>query len=321
MLPVDTLKDDLFRLADSGCKRFVISAPTGSGKSTRLPVMLAEKLGGRILVLQPRRVAARMLAKGVASLYGENTGWHVRFDRHYDDSTKIVFLTEGILARMILEDPSLRGVSAIVFDEFHERNIYADISLALALRSQETLRKDIVIADLSAIHCSIDTLMHDETFYDAMSLESDWMYLEHYILSSLLYPDRTYPDFSAITEDCAGEALLFSNAYVTRTYRRRKIFTNMESMTRSFALRKTRGLSRLASIFALDPDVACYGPDTVKEAYIYNYEKDEPVRQLNAKIAEHIGYQPLKLEETEHHEGDDGTKLWFAVHIEKSMML
>ena len=181
--------------------------------------------------------------------------------------------------------------------------------------------KDIVIADLSAIHCSIDTLMHDETFYDAMSLESDWMYLEHYILSSLLYPDRTYPDFSAITEDCAGEALLFSNAYVTRTYRRRKIFTNMESMTRSFALRKTRGLSRLASIFALDPDVACYGPDTVKEAYIYNYEKDEPVRQLNAKIAEHIGYQPLKLEETEHHEGDDGTKLWFAVHIEKSMML
>lgn len=150
MLPVDTLKDDLFRLADSGCKRFVISAPTGSGKSTRLPVMLAEKLGGRILVLQPRRVAARMLAKGVASLYGENTGWHVRFDRHYDDSTKIVFLTEGILARMILEDPSLRGVSAIVFDEFHERNIYADISLALALRSQETLRKDIVIAVCSA---------------------------------------------------------------------------------------------------------------------------------------------------------------------------
>ena len=150
MLPVDTLKDDLFRLADSGCKRFVISAPTGSGKSTRLPVMLAEKLGGRILVLQPRRVAARMLAKGVASLYGENTGWHVRFDRHYDDSTKIVFLTEGILARMILEDPSLRGVSAIVFDEFHERNIYADISLALALRSQDTLRKDIVIAVCSA---------------------------------------------------------------------------------------------------------------------------------------------------------------------------
>lgn len=180
---------------------------------------------------------------------------------------------------------------------------------------------DVVVADLSAMHCSIDTLMSDETFYDDMSEESDWMYLEHYILSSLLFPKRAYHDFSSPIENCEGEALLFSNAYVTRTYRRRKIFTNMESMTRSFAMRKTDGLSKLASIFALDPDVACYGPDTQEEPYIYNYEKDEPVRELNAMIAEKIGYQPLKLEETEHHEEDDGTKLWFAVHLEKSMML
>ena len=150
MLPVDSLKGKLVKLIDGGCKRFAVAAPTGSGKSTRLPVMLAEKLGGRILVLQPRRVAARMLAKGVAALYGANTGWHVRFDRRYDDSTQIVFLTEGILARMLLEDPSLKGVSAIVFDEFHERNIYADVSLALALRSQETIRGDMVLAVCSA---------------------------------------------------------------------------------------------------------------------------------------------------------------------------
>ncbi len=181
--------------------------------------------------------------------------------------------------------------------------------------------KDIVVADLAAMHCSMDTLMNDVSFYDAMSDESDWMYLEHYILSSLLFPDHTYAVFSVPVEDCEGEALLFSNAYVTRTYRRKKIFTTMESMARSFAMRKTNGLSRLASIFALDPDVACYGPDTVNEPYIYNYEKDEPVRQINAKIAEQIGYQPLKLEETEHHEEDDGTKLWFAVHMEQSMML
>ncbi len=180
---------------------------------------------------------------------------------------------------------------------------------------------DIVIADLSAMHCPIDTLMHDVTFYDAMSFESDWMYLEHYILSSLLFPKRAYPDFSSPIQNCEGEALLFSNAYVTRTYRNRKIFTNMESMTRSFALRKTTGLSRLASIFSLDPDVACYGPDTQDEPYIYCYEKDEPVRGMNAKIAEKIGYEPLKLEETEHHEEDDGTKLWFAVHMEKTIIL
>lgn len=180
---------------------------------------------------------------------------------------------------------------------------------------------DVVVADLSAMHCSICTLMTDNTFYDDMAEDSDWMYLEHYILSSLLYPEREYPDFVSPIENCEGEALLFSNAYVTRTYRNRKIFTNMESMARSFAMRKTDGLSRLASIFALDPDVACYGPDTVNEPYIYQYDKDEPIRQLNAKIAEKIGYEPLKLEEMEHHEEDDGTKLWFAVHMEKTIIL
>lgn len=123
-LPVDSLKPALQAALALGERRLVVSAPTGSGKSTRLPVMLLESLGGRVLVLQPRRVAARMLAKGVSSIFGmgDSVGWHVRFDKHYGDDTKIVFLTEGILARMLLSDPELRGVSAVVFDEFHERN-------------------------------------------------------------------------------------------------------------------------------------------------------------------------------------------------------
>ena len=93
-----------------------------------------------------------MLAKGVSSIFGmgDSVGWHVRFDKHYGDDTKIVFLTEGILARMLLSDPELRGVSAVVFDEFHERNIYADVSLALALRTQKNLRPDLAIAVCSA---------------------------------------------------------------------------------------------------------------------------------------------------------------------------
>lgn len=91
--------------------------------------MLSRKLGGRILVLQPRRVAARMLAKSVGKLFDmrDEVGWHVRFEKRYGEDTKIVFLTEGILARMLLADPQLKGVSAVVFDEFHERNIYADV--------------------------------------------------------------------------------------------------------------------------------------------------------------------------------------------------
>ena len=151
-LPVDSLRDDISSALKNGVRRLVVSAPTGSGKSTRLPVMLSENLEGKILVLQPRRVAARMLAKSVSSIFGlgDEVGWHVRFDKHYTENTKIVFLTEGILARMILANPSLDGVSAIVFDEFHERNIYADISLALALRTQETLRQDIAIVVCSA---------------------------------------------------------------------------------------------------------------------------------------------------------------------------
>ncbi len=151
-LPVDSLKPEIFAALDKGRRRFVISAPTGSGKSTRLPVMLSKKLGGRVLVLQPRRVAARMLAKGVGEIFDmrSRVGWHVRFDKHYDANSEIVFVTEGILARMILDNPTLSGVSAIVFDEFHERNIYADISLALAVRAQEKMGAKFVIAVCSA---------------------------------------------------------------------------------------------------------------------------------------------------------------------------
>lgn len=151
-LPVDSLRNDISSALKNGVRRFAVSAPTGSGKSTRLPVMFSDNLDGKVLVLQPRRVAARMLAKSVSSIFGlgDNVGWHVRFDKHYTENTKIVFLTEGILARMILADPALNGVSAIIFDEFHERNIYADVSLALALRTQQTVRPDISIVVCSA---------------------------------------------------------------------------------------------------------------------------------------------------------------------------
>lgn len=150
--PVFEMEKGLYAAADAGKRRFVVSAPTGSGKSTGLPVMLLRKFGGRVLVLQPRRVAARMLARSVGALFGmrDDVGWHVRFEKRYGENSKIVFLTEGILARMLLSDPSLPGVSAVVFDEFHERNIYADISLALALRAQRESRPDLAIAVCSA---------------------------------------------------------------------------------------------------------------------------------------------------------------------------
>lgn len=157
-LPIDSLREPIFEALNKGVRKFVFSSPTGSGKSTRLPMILAEKIEGRIIVLQPRRVAARMLAKFVAksanSTAGQYAGWHIRSDKNFCKETKILFVTEGILARMILADPNLNGIGAIVFDEFHERNIFSDISLALALKTSAQKRRDLVMAVCSA---SMDT--------------------------------------------------------------------------------------------------------------------------------------------------------------------
>lgn len=153
-LPIESLRVDFYNALSQGVSKFVVSAPTASGKSTRLPHILWQsgKINGKIIVMQPRRVAARMLAKAVKSIFNLNdeVGWHVRFDKHYTDSSKIVFVTEGILAKMILSDDELKGVGAIIFDEFHERNIYADISLALALKVKKQRRPDIVLTVCSA---------------------------------------------------------------------------------------------------------------------------------------------------------------------------
>ena len=154
-LPIDEIKQPLFGALGSGARKFAVYAPTGSGKSTRLPIMLSEKIEGRILVLQPRRVAARLLAKYVASLMNSRAGgwagWHIRMEKNFSPQTKVVFLTEGVLARMILADPNLSGVGAIIFDEFHERNLFSDISFALAMKAVASRRKDLAIFVCSAI--------------------------------------------------------------------------------------------------------------------------------------------------------------------------
>lgn len=137
--------------------RIIVEAPTGSGKSTQVPQMLLDSGlagDGEILVLQPRRIAARMLARRVAfernGRTGEEVGFQVRFENTTSARTRIRFVTEGILIRRLLEDPDLGGVSAIVFDEFHERHFYGDISLARALEVQENRRPDLRLVVMSA---------------------------------------------------------------------------------------------------------------------------------------------------------------------------
>ncbi|MEN7973752.1 MAG: ATP-dependent helicase HrpB [Verrucomicrobiota bacterium] len=136
--------------------RIIIEAPTGSGKSTQVPQIVLDcgNAGpGEVVVLQPRRLAARLLAKRVAFERGEplggEVGYQVRMERAVSEKTQIRYVTEGILLRQFLTDPELRGVSTIIFDEFHERHIYGDITLARALRLQQT-RSDLKIIVMSA---------------------------------------------------------------------------------------------------------------------------------------------------------------------------
>ncbi len=137
--------------------RVIVQAPTGSGKSTQIPQILLRHGfldSGQVVVLQPRRLAARMLAKRVAQEVGcelgDLVGYQIRLESRVSAGTKIRFVTEGILLRQMTFDPALGGVSALVFDEFHERHLYGDISLAKALEIQRTLRPDLKLAVMSA---------------------------------------------------------------------------------------------------------------------------------------------------------------------------
>lgn len=134
----------------------MLTAPTGSGKSTRLPQILVDSgvVRGRVVVLQPRRLAARLLALRVASERGCRAGGEVGFQIRFEDvsssATRILFVTEGILIRRMVRDPGLEGVGAVVLDEFHERHLHTDVALGRVMELQESLRPDLKLVVMSA---------------------------------------------------------------------------------------------------------------------------------------------------------------------------
>jgi ATP-dependent helicase HrpB len=155
-LPIYEIERDIIARLQAD-RRLILSAPTGSGKSTQVPQMLLKHglLGdGQVVVLQPRRLAARLLATRVAQelgvKLGQEVGYQIRFENVTSVKTKIRFVTEGVLLRQMIDDPQLRGVSAILFYEFHERHLYGDITLAQALEQQERHRPDLMLAVMSA---------------------------------------------------------------------------------------------------------------------------------------------------------------------------
>lgn len=153
-LPAAKVMADLTRALKSHGSA-VLTAPPGAGKTTLVPLaLLGAGAEGRILMLEPRRLAARAAAERMASLLGEeagaSVGYRMRGESRSGPSTRIEVITEGILTRMIQSDPSLDGVSAVIFDEFHERSIHADLGLALTLEAQGALRPDLQIVVMSA---------------------------------------------------------------------------------------------------------------------------------------------------------------------------
>ncbi|MBB3276206.1 ATP-dependent helicase HrpB [Pseudoxanthomonas sp. OG2] len=154
--PITPLLPEI-RRSLSAHPRLVLEAPPGAGKTTQVPLALLDEpwvQGRRILMLEPRRVAARaaagFMAKQRGEAVGETVGYRIRFENKVSARTRIEVVTEGILTRMIQDDPMLESVAAILFDEFHERHLSADLGLALALDVQAQLREDLRIVAMSA---------------------------------------------------------------------------------------------------------------------------------------------------------------------------
>jgi ATP-dependent helicase HrpB len=135
----------------------VLQAPPGAGKTTRVPLALLDEpwlAGGRIVMLEPRRLAARAAARHMARLLGQEVGgtvgYRVRMETRVGPTTRIEVVTEGVLTRMLQSDPALEGVGLVIFDEFHERSLHADLGLALTLQSRSLLRDDLALLLMSA---------------------------------------------------------------------------------------------------------------------------------------------------------------------------
>lgn len=155
-LPVDEILDDLVAaLRERG--NAVLQAPPGAGKTTRVPPAVAASGvagAGQVLVLEPRRIAARAAARRIAEeqgwTLGREVGWQIRFERNFTRDTRILFVTEGILVQRLQRDPFLDGIGAVLFDEIHERSLFADLSLALARRVQRNARPELKLLPMSA---------------------------------------------------------------------------------------------------------------------------------------------------------------------------
>ncbi|CAM4135665.1 ATP-dependent helicase HrpB [Aeromonas bestiarum] len=174
-LPIVSVLPALFAAIDSHAS-VILQAPPGAGKSTLLPLELVRqnRLPGRIIMLEPRRLAARniagFLARQLGEQVGERIGLRVRGESRTSARTRLEIVTEGVLTRMLQQDPELAGVSLVIFDEFHERSLHADTALAFAIESQQGLRDDLKLLIMSA---TLDGMALEALLPDAPVIRSE----------------------------------------------------------------------------------------------------------------------------------------------------
>ncbi|WP_062221768.1 ATP-dependent helicase HrpB [Aureimonas sp. D3] len=206
-LPVSAVLPDVSRaLATHGSA--VLVAPPGAGKTTLVPLHLLNDLPeGRILLVEPRRIAARAAASRMASLAGEEVGglvgWRMRLDTRVSARTRIEVVTEGVLTRLLISDPELNGTAAILFDEFHERSLDGDFGLALALDVQGALRPDLKLLVMSA---TLDGARVASLLSDAPVVQSEGRAFPVEIRHRDRAPDEPVEDASAraVLEELTG---------------------------------------------------------------------------------------------------------------------
>lgn len=196
----------------------VLVAPPGAGKTTRVPLALLEEpwaAGKRLLMLEPRRLAARSAARYMAASLGEpvgqTVGYRVRMDSRVGPRTRIEVITEGVLTRMLQEDPELSGTAAVLFDEFHERSLHADLGLALCLQAQELLREDLRLVVMSATLEAepVAALMGEAPIVisTGRAYPVETRYLPHRPEGRL--EDRTAAAVATALRECQGDILVF----------------------------------------------------------------------------------------------------------------
>ncbi|OWJ78837.1 ATP-dependent helicase HrpB [Haematobacter genomosp. 1] len=207
-LPIDTVLPALAEaVATAG--RAVLQAPPGAGKTTRVPLALLPQVTGRIVMLEPRRLAARAAAERMAETLGEavggTVGYRIRGESRTGPTTRIEVVTEGILTRMIQSDPELSGVGAVIFDEFHERSLNADLGLALTWEARSALRPDLIVIVMSATldAAPVARLLEDAPLVTsegrAFPVETRWL------AAPLLAGTRLAPATAALVTQAAAE--------------------------------------------------------------------------------------------------------------------